>query len=195
MYKIYFAKSCIIKIYFIYIFFRKVRYIRQNIIEIYLQYNWNIFAIYLTYISMTPKYCIFSWPKFIHVTRSKKGDLRSKKIDFLIMRHSISFWNNHSWGAIRNFLSTLFFKIWIIEKESLNAFGAALISSIAHLINFHFSIVGPFSRIALHKSHIYIFFFSWRIAFYYFNIRNLKFENLSSWNAKYLTGHDYFLFI
>ena len=40
-----FAKSCIMKIYFRYIFFTKVRYIRQN-----------IFDIYLIYISMTPKY-------------------------------------------------------------------------------------------------------------------------------------------
>ena len=49
-----FAKICIVKIYFTYIFFTKVRYIRQN-----------IFYIYLTYISMTLKYifvaksCIF----------------------------------------------------------------------------------------------------------------------------------------
>ena len=66
------------------------------------------------------------------------------------MFDSISFWTDLLWGAIRNLLSTLFCKIWIIEKESLNAFGAALISSIARRINFHFWIVGPFPRIASH---------------------------------------------
>ena len=59
--------------------------------------------------------------------------------DYRIMRDSISFWTDLSWGAIRKFLFTLLYMIWIIKKESWNAFGAALISSIAHRrVNFHF---------------------------------------------------------
>ena len=50
------------------------------------------------------------------------------------------------WGAIRNFLSTLVCKIWIIEKVSVNAIGAVLISSIARRVNFHFWIVGGYTR-------------------------------------------------
>ena len=73
-----------------------------------------------------------------------------QKIDFRIMCDPISLWTDHLWGAIRNFLSTSFCKAWIIEKEFLHAFRAVLISLIARHINFHFWIVGPFSRIASH---------------------------------------------
>ena len=71
-------------------------------------------------------------------------------IDFRISRDSISFWTDFLWGGIRNFWSTLSCKMRIIEKESLNAFGAVLISSIARRVNFYFWIVGPFSQIASH---------------------------------------------
>ena len=33
------------------------------------------------------------------------------------MRDSISFWTDLPWSAIKNFVSTLFCEIWIIEKE------------------------------------------------------------------------------
>ena len=73
-----------------------------------------------------------------------------QKIDFRIMGDSISFWTDILWSAIRKFVSTLFCNIWIIEKESLNSFGAAAISSIARRVKFHFWIVGPVFRIASH---------------------------------------------
>ena len=73
-----------------------------------------------------------------------------QKIDFRIIRDSINFSTDLSWGAIRNFLSTLCCEIRIIEKKSLNAFRAAAVSSIARRVNFHFWIVGPFSRSASH---------------------------------------------
>ena len=87
---------------------------------------------------------------------SRKG---TYEIDFWIMHVSISFWTDLLWGAIWNFLFTLFCKIWIIEKEFLNAFRALAISSIARRVNFHFWIEGPFFRIALHI-YIYIFIHS-----------------------------------
>ena len=72
-----------------------------------------------------------------------------QKLDFQIIRDAISFWTDLSWGAIRIFLSTLFCKIWIIEKESLNAFGAAVILLINHLIYTTESLVVTIKYVAI----------------------------------------------
>ena len=54
----------------------------------------------------------------VYMWRDPRKGTYDPKNRYRIIRDSISFPTDLSWGAIRNFLSTLFYEIWIIEKKS-----------------------------------------------------------------------------